>query len=254
MLDSHASPVGKICSLAVIRICCARENNMELEDYEQTKEGGIRFVEDIFRDMGGKVLPPMRPRHRYGSMTPEINDFMMDFENTCLQQNWDYQKHPGFHPLGPNRHEDPEWAAMIQSQCFPFSSEVDWLEYCTWVQNGGGDEWFIDDLEGAEERRLQFLLDREAENFEAGFLEAQTRLRTSYLCKDMEYPLQTPLDGRIVTMAGIVNQGGEEEEDEPEVKAEKRQCIRDTRCSGCGRDDDFCRCGGGDDNSIWWGS
>ena len=198
----------KMCSLAVTRICCARENNMELEDYEQTKEGGIRFVEDIFRDMGGKVLPPMRPRHRYGSMTPEINDFMMDFENRCLEQNWDSQKHPGFHPLGPKRHEDPEWAAFIQSRVFPFTSEIDWQEYVEWVENGGGDEWFQED---EEEKRLEFLLERDAqefEQFEAGYLEAQTRLRTSYACRDMVRPLSTPLQDRIVSMASIVNGGG----------------------------------------------
>ena len=223
---------------------CRCANNTDLEDFPQTKEGGIRFVEEIFMDLGGTIDPPMRPRHQY-EMTTERNNFMMDFENSCLQDVWYRQndRRWGFHPLGPKRHENAEWAAMIQSQVFPHHSDVDWLEYCTWVENGGGDEWFIDDLEGCEERRLQIMLDRESEEFEAGYLEAQTRLRTSYLCKDMEYPLPTPLDARIVAMAGIVNQG----EDEPEVKAEKRQC------SGCGRDDDFCRCGGGDDNSIWWG-
>ena len=47
------------------------------------------------------------------------------------------------------------------------------------------------------------------------------------------------------------------EEDEPEVKMEKRQVMKDTRCPGCGRGDDFCRCGsfdGGDGpGSVWWG-
>ena len=183
---------------------------MQLEDYEQTKEGGIRFVEDVFRDLGGTVLPPMRPRHRYGSMTPEINNFMMDFENCCLQEVWYCQNNRrwGFHPLGPKRHEDPQWAAMIQSQVFPNHSDIDWQEYVVWVENGGGDEWFIDDLEGWEERRLQILLDREAQEFEAGYLEAQTRLRTSYACRDMVRPLSTPLQDRIVSMASIVNGGG----------------------------------------------
>ena len=87
---------------------------MELEDYEQTKEGGIRFVEDIFVNMGGKVLPPMRPRHKYVSMTPARDAFMMDFENSCLEQNWCKP-----HPQGPKRHENTEWATMIQSQVYP---------------------------------------------------------------------------------------------------------------------------------------
>ena len=178
----------------------------QLEDYQQTKEGAIAFVEDVFRDLGGSIAPPMRPRHRY-EMTPAMNNFMMDFENCCLQEVWYCRNNRrwGFHPLGPKRHKDPNWAAMIQSQVFPHHSDVDWLEYCTWVLDGGGDEWFIDDLEGCEERRLQIALDREAEEFEAGYLEAQTRLRTSYLCKDMEYPLPAPLQDRIVTMAGIIN-------------------------------------------------
>ena len=34
---------------------------MELEDYPQTKEGGVDFVMDIFRSMGGRVVPPRRP-------------------------------------------------------------------------------------------------------------------------------------------------------------------------------------------------
>ena len=152
---------------------------MQLEDYPQTKQGGIAFVEEVFMGLGGAIDPPMRPRHRYGGTTPETNEFMMDFENSCLA-DW----HSGFHPVGPKRHLDNEWAAFIQSRVFPFSSEIDWLEYCNWVENGYGDEWF--------------------------------------------------------------------QEDEPEVKEEKMQCIRDSRCSGCGRDDDFCRCGGG--NSIWWGN
>ena len=173
---------------------------MELEDYEQTKEGAIAFVQDIFMDLGGTIDPPMRPRHRYGGATPETNDFMMDFENECLA-DW----HSGFHPLGPKRHEHPEWAAFIQSRVFPHHSDVDWLEYCNWVENGYGDEWFMED---EEEKRLQFLLDREAEEFEAGYLEAQTRLRTSYACRDMVRPLSTPLQDRIVSMASVANGGG----------------------------------------------
>mgnify|MGYP000423634507 CR=1 FL=1 len=124
MLDSHASPVGTTCTVAVIRICCARENNMELEDYEQTKEGGIRFVEDVFRDLGGAIDPPMRPRHQY-EMTPERNNFMMDFENSCLETVWYSQPNRrwGFHPLGPGRHKDPNWAAMIKRKVFTHHSD-----------------------------------------------------------------------------------------------------------------------------------
>ena len=176
---------------------------MQLEDYEQNKNGGIRFVEDIFRNLGGKVLPPMRPRHQ-DEMTPARDAFMMDWENSCLEDGW----HSGmFHPVGTKRHENPEWAAMIQSRCFPFTTEIDWHEYKAWVENGGGDEWFVQD---EEEKRLELLLERDAQEFEqdflAGYLEAQTRLRTSCLCRDTVRPLSTPLDHRIVAIASIVNE------------------------------------------------
>ena len=155
-------------------------------DKMTSKEDAINLVKDVFRGMGGTVLPPRRPGHldKYAIITPERDAFMMDFENTCLEQNWDSSKR--LHPNGPNRYKDPDWAAMIQLQTYPHHSDVDWEEYCEFCEKGG-DEWFLED------------------------------------------------------------------EDEPEVKEEKRQYIRDTRCSGCGRDDDFCRCGGGEDNSIWWG-
>ena len=228
---------------------------MELEHYEQSKEGGIRFVEDVFVSMGGKVLPPRRPGHVEPRNALDLlprEDFYLDFENACLSQHWDSSKR--LHPKGKKRHEDPEWAAMIQSQLYPHHSQIDWQEYVDFVKYGGGDDCFQEDdvNEDGFFNDDVFWFDaimaaRDEQEFMPGYLEAQTRLRTAYACKEMVRPLSTPLDHRIVAMAAIVNQG----EDEPEVKAEKRQCIRDTRCSGCGRGDDFCRCGG--DNSIWWG-
>ena len=77
---------------------------------------------------------------------------MMDFENACLS-NFDKP-----HPIGPKRHEDPEWAAMIQSQVYPHHSDVDWDEYCNWVRNGGGDEMFQDE---DEERRFEMDMARQ---------------------------------------------------------------------------------------------
>ena len=120
---------------------------LRLEDYPQTHEGGVDFVRDIFRSMGGTVLPPRRPGHilKYTPLAFERNYFMCDFENACLSQNWDSSKFP----KGPTRCEDPEWAAMIQSQVFPHHSDVDWEEYCDWVQGGGGDEWFQEEEEKA---------------------------------------------------------------------------------------------------------
>ena len=191
---------------------------MGLEDYEQSKEGGIRFVEDIFRNLGGKILPPRRPGHveprNALDLLPREN-FYMDFENACLEQNWDSSKR--LHPKGKKRHEDPEWAAMIQSQVYPRHSEIDWQEYVDFVKYGGGDTWFLEDDVNEDgffnddvfwfdtimaARREE---ERDEQEFMPGYLEAQTRLRTSYACRDMVRPLSTPLDHRIVAMASIVN-------------------------------------------------
>lgn len=175
--------------------------DLKLEDYPQTKEGGVDFVRDVFRSMGGKVLPPRRPRHtnKYDIITVERDAFMMDFENACLECNWNKP-----YPKGPKRHENSEWAAMIQSQVSPQHSDVDWEEYCTWVQNGGGDEWFQEEDED-EFRERMFEIEREEQQFLPGYYEAQTRLQTSYLCKEMVRPLSTPLDDRALAMATIIN-------------------------------------------------
>ena len=50
-------------------------------------------------------------------------------------------------PRGPNRHEDPEWAEMIQSQVYPHHSDIDWQEYVDWVRLGGGDDHFLEEEE-----------------------------------------------------------------------------------------------------------
>jgi len=120
---------------------------MKLEDYPQTHEGAVDFVRDVFRGMGGKVIPPRRPGIRHtaclvtvASFTADWDDFMRDFENACLKDNWNKP-----HPNGAKRHENPEWGAMIQSQVYPHHSDVDWEEYVEWVSNGGGDEWFQDE-------------------------------------------------------------------------------------------------------------
>ena len=34
---------------------------IRLEDYAQSHEGGVDFVRDIFKSMGGRVMPPARP-------------------------------------------------------------------------------------------------------------------------------------------------------------------------------------------------
>ena len=92
----------------------------------ETHEDAVDFVKEIFKSMGGRVVPPRRlgSRDKSSSMTLERDDFMMDFENSCLSKHWDSSNRP--HPKGNKRYEDPEWAAMIESQVYPHHSDVDW--------------------------------------------------------------------------------------------------------------------------------
>ena len=140
----------------------------------ETHEDAVNLVKDVFKSMGGRVLPPNRPGHieNHDIITPDRDAFMMDFENACLADKWSFFS-KGPHPTGKKRYEDPAWAAMIESNVYPNHSDVDWQEYVDWVSRGFGDEWF-------------------------------------------------------------------QEDDPPD----------NTRCTGCGRGDDFCRCG---QNSIWFG-
>ncbi len=119
----------------------------------------MNFVMDVFRSMGGTVLPPKRPRHipRYTPLTIARDDFYCDFENTCLSQNWDSSRRA--HPKGPNRYKDTEWAKMIQSQVYPHHSDIDWEEYVEWVENGGGDEWFQESDDETEEEPPNYRLE-----------------------------------------------------------------------------------------------
>ena len=72
------------------------------------------------------------------------DDFMMDFENACLQHYWDSSQRS--HPKGPRRFEDPQWAAMMRQQCQEHS-DVTFEQYCEWCLAGGGDEWFQEEEE-----------------------------------------------------------------------------------------------------------
>ena len=109
----------------------------------------------------------------------------------------------GSHPTGTKRHEDQKWAQMIQSQVYPRHSDIDWDEYVVWVENGGGDEWFRQDDPSSEDEDTFREIRREEEEILPGYYDAQTRLRTSYACKDLVRPLSTPLDERIVALAYI---------------------------------------------------
>ena len=112
----------------------------------ETHDDAVNFVMDVFRSMGGTVIPGRRPLHipRYTPLTVGRDNFYMDFENDILRK-WDSRKKA--HPKGPNRCKDPEWAAIIQSEVYPHHSDIDWHEYVEWVENGGGDEWFQEEGE-----------------------------------------------------------------------------------------------------------
>ena len=117
---------------------------MEPEPEPTSHKEWVDFVRDIFKSMGGDIVPPRRPGH-HDIMTPAREAFMLDFEYSCLSQHWDSSIRP--HPKGSRRYEDPEWAARIQAQVYPNHSDVDWDEYVAWVSQGGGDVWFHEEDE-----------------------------------------------------------------------------------------------------------
>ena len=107
----------------------------------QSHDDAVDLVKEVFRSMGGTVVPPRRPRHieKYSIIVPDRDAFIMDFENSCLGNFW-ARSRP--HPKGQRRHENAEWAAMIQAHVFPHHSDIDWEEYVDWCLRGFGDEWF----------------------------------------------------------------------------------------------------------------
>ena len=112
----------------------------------------------------------------------DLKNFLLDFENWCLQNKCDSRI--GI-PAGRHRHEDPLWRQVIQEELRDYPRKT-WDQYVTFVLQGGGDEWFQEDQEG--------IIDQ-------GYLEAQTKQRTSYLCRDMVAPLSVSLYDRIVPLA-----------------------------------------------------
>ena len=111
---------------------------IRLEDYPQTHDGAVDFLQDVFKSMGGTIVPPTRPRKKLSSA--EVDAFLMDWENECLANHWDSSSAP--HPTGVRRHENEKWAEIIRGQVFPNHSDIDWYDYVEWVTQGGGDEWF----------------------------------------------------------------------------------------------------------------
>ena len=118
---------------------------IRLEEYPQTHDGAVDFLRDVFKSMGGTIVPASRPRKTKSSdsLPPRRSlrdSFITDFENACLASHWDSSVIP--HPRGNRRYEHQEWAEMIQSHVYPHHSDIDWFEYMEWVQHGGGDECF----------------------------------------------------------------------------------------------------------------
>ena len=74
---------------------------------------------------------------KQAAMDRDKDNFLMDFENWCLEHRWDARK--GI-PTGPYRYEDTEWATMMKKECE--FSDTFFEEYCEWCSQGGGDEWF----------------------------------------------------------------------------------------------------------------
>jgi hypothetical protein len=114
--------------------------------------------------------------------------FMMDFENWVLTL-WDARN--GI-PTGPRRFENEAWAVLMQSK-LEFADTC-WDDYVEWVKCGGGDDWFVEEpiIEAAER--------------EAAFLEAQSKMRTAYVCRDLVRPLQVSLYERIPALAAMALQ------------------------------------------------
>ena len=78
--------------------------------------------------------------------------FFMDLENWCLEHRWYAPP-----PIGRSRHIDSPWGDMLKDELnsiYPirtyeskeetpeFYPERTWHDYCDWVVDGGGDEWF----------------------------------------------------------------------------------------------------------------
>jgi hypothetical protein len=137
----------------------------------------------------------------------DLKSFLLDFETWVLQNRWDSRI--GI-PAGRHRHEDPLWRQVIQEELRDYPRKT-WDQYVTFVLQGWGDEWFQADQEG--------IIDQ-------GYLEAQTKQRTSYLCRDMVAPLSVSLHERIVPLA----------------LAQRRPNGTMARCSICLCHDRMCTC------------
>lgn len=84
----------------------------------------------------GVRTPARRPR--WADVGDLDDNFLMDFENSILSDWCSMEPHP----TGRRRFQNPEWAKLVQRNCYPQHSDIDWFEYMSWCLAGGGDEWF----------------------------------------------------------------------------------------------------------------
>ena len=104
--------------------------------------GFPKNITDLIYEL--REWPPRRPRRCHHSR-PGRDNYLMDFENMILENEWDATN--GF-PTGPRRFEKAEWAKTVRMHCFPNNPHVDFDEYVDWVSQGGGDEWFMNEILG----------------------------------------------------------------------------------------------------------
>ena len=88
---------------------------------------------DIYED-------PRPRRPGWMSFDRDYNNFLMDFENSLLEE-WTQPT-----PTGRRRYLDPEWAALVEKNVHPHHSDVCWDDYVSWVSAGGGDDWFQEEI------------------------------------------------------------------------------------------------------------
>ena len=64
--------------------------------------------------------------------------FYMDLENWLLEHKW---RAPV--PTGPARHLfNSAWGQLMQAEMVDYDPHRNFIDYSSWVENGGGDEWF----------------------------------------------------------------------------------------------------------------
>ena len=170
MLGSQDARLVRMCSLRVTKILgreklCVLQEDLTLLAMEKTEHGctlkltgvcktcesyekmheEIEYEVLIIQQMGRTIVPPKRPRHipRYTPLTIERDNFHMDFGNVIFQTDYDQAEDI---PKGPRRFENEKWAEAVKRNVYPHHSDVDWDEYCEWVSNGGGDEWFQEEI------------------------------------------------------------------------------------------------------------